>query len=142
MIDPATDRVLITGAAGAIGTALRDGLRADWRHLRLVDARPIADATANEECIVADIADRAAIESMMEGVAAVVHLAGVGGDYTLEDLWRVNARGLFDVFEAARLAGVQRIVFASSNHAFGCYPISEQVSPALPPRPDSLYGTF
>jgi hypothetical protein len=39
---------------------------------------------------VADIADRAAIESMMEGVAAVVHLAGVGGDYTLEDLWRVS----------------------------------------------------
>ena len=54
---------------------------------------------------------------MMDGVAAVVHLAGVGGDYTLEDLWRVNARGVFDVFEAARLAGVQRIVFASSNHA-------------------------
>jgi uronate dehydrogenase len=142
MINPATDRVLITGAAGAIGTALRDGLRAEWRHLRLIDAKPIAKPTPNEECIVADIADRAAIERMMQGVAAVVHLAGVGGDYTLEDLWRVNARGLFDVFEAARLAGVQRIVFASSNHAFGCYPIEERVSPALLPRPDSLYGTF
>ena len=46
MINPATDRVLITGAAGAIGTALRDGLRAEWRHLRLVDARPIANPTA------------------------------------------------------------------------------------------------
>lgn len=142
MINPVTDRVLITGAAGAIGTALRDGLRAEWRHLRLTDAKPIANPTPNEECIVADIADRAAIERMMQGVAAVVHLAGVGGDYTLEDLWRVNARGLFDVFEAARLGGVQRIVFASSNHAFGCYPIEERVSPALLPRPDSLYGTF
>jgi len=142
MIDPLTDRVLITGAAGAIGTALRNGLRADWRRLRLTDAKPIANATPNEECIVTDIGDRAAIERMMDGVAAVVHLAGVGGDYTLDDLFRVNARGLFDVFEAARLAGVQRIVFASSNHAFGCYPISEPVSPALPPRPDSLYGTF
>jgi uronate dehydrogenase len=142
MINPANDRVLITGAAGAIGTALRNGLRADWRHLRLTDAKPIANPTPNEECIVADISDRAAIERMMDGVAAVVHLAGVGGDYTLEDLWRVNARGVFDVFEAARLAGVQRIVFASSNHAHGCYPIEEPVSPALPPRPDSLYGTF
>jgi uronate dehydrogenase len=37
---------------------------------------------------------------------------------------------------------VARIVFASSNHAFGCYPITESVSPALPPRPDSLYGVF
>jgi uronate dehydrogenase len=142
MINPATDRVLITGAAGAIGTALRNGLRADWRHLRLTDAKPIANPTPNEECITADIADRAAIERMMQGVAAVVHLAGVGGDYTLEDLFSVNARGMFDVFEAARLAGVQRIVFASSNHAFGCYPIEERVSPVLPPRPDSLYGTF
>jgi uronate dehydrogenase len=142
MVDPATGRVLITGAAGAIGTALRNGLRGTYRHLRLADNRPIANSTANEECIVADISDRAAIERMVDGVAAVVHLAGVRGDYTLEDLWRVNARGMFDVFEAARLAGVQRIVFASSNHAFGCYPIDERVSPALPPRPDSLYGTF
>ena len=77
---------------------------------------------------------------MMQDVSAVVHLAGVLGDYTLEDLFRVNVRGLFDVFESARLAGAQRIIFASSNHAFGCYPITECVSPALPPRPDSLYG--
>src|ERR1700731_3739987 len=134
MIDPNTDRVLITGAAGAIGTALRNGLRGAWRHLRLTDAKPIANPTANEECIVADISDRAAIERLMDGVAAVVHLAGVGGDYSLEDLFRVNARGMFDVFEAARLAGVQRIVFASNNHAFGCYPITEPVSPRVAPR--------
>lgn len=142
MIDPETDRVLITGAAGAIGTALRAGLRDRWRHLRLTDLRPVQDLAANEEQVVADITDRPAVEQMMRGVRAVVHLAGVLGDYTLEDLFRVNARGLFDVFEAARLAGVERIVFASSNHAFGCYPITERVSPALPPRPDSLYGAF
>lgn len=142
MIDPVTDRVLITGAAGAIGSALRTGLRAEYYRLRLTDVKPIADPESNEECITADIGDRAAIERMMQDVAAIVHLAGVGGDYTLEDLWRVNARGMFDVFEAARLAGVRRIVFASSNHAFGCYPITERVSPLLPPRPDSLYGTF
>jgi uronate dehydrogenase len=142
MIDPQSDRVLITGAAGAIGTALRNGLRADWRHLRLTDVRPVKDPTNNEEALVADISDRAALERMMPGVRAVVHLAGMLGNYDLEDLFRVNARGLFDVFETARLAGVERIVFASSNHAFGCYPITEPVSPALPPRPDSLYGVF
>ncbi len=83
MIDPVTDRILITGAAGAIGTALRDGLRDGWRQLRLTDRRPIADPAPNEECIVADISDRAAIEHMMQGVAAVVYMTGVGGDYTL-----------------------------------------------------------
>jgi uronate dehydrogenase len=142
MIDPEADRVLITGAAGAIGTALRDGLRASWRHLRLADIHPVRDVTDNEEAMIVDITDRSAVELMMRDVRAVVHLAGVLGNYDLETLFQVNARGLFDVFEAARLCGVERIVFASSNHAFGCYPITESVSPALPPRPDSLYGVF
>jgi len=142
MINPETDRVLITGAAGAIGTALRAGLRSHWRHLRLTDVRPVQDLGNNEELVITDIADRPAVENMMRGVKAVVHLTGLGGSYTLDDLFRVNARGLFDVFEAARLAGVERIVFASSNHAFGFYPISEKVSPALPPRPDTTYGVF
>ncbi|HEX2891882.1 NAD(P)-dependent oxidoreductase [Vineibacter terrae] len=142
MINPQTDRVLITGAAGAIGSTLRRGLRDHWRHLRLTDIRPVPDPADNEELVVADITDRPAVESMMRDVRAVVHLAGIVGSYTLEDLFRVNARGLFDVLEAARLAGVERIIFASSNHAFGCYPITEKVSPALPPRPDSLYGVF
>ena len=141
-INPDGDTVLITGAAGAIGTALRDGLRSGWKHLRLTDSRPIPNPTPNEEPIVADVSDRAAIEAMMQGVKAVVHLTGVGGDYSLEDLFQVNARGVFDVFECARLAGVERIVYASSNHAFGCYPITETVTPDLPPRPDSMYGAF
>lgn len=142
MIDPATDTVLITGAAGAIGTALRNGLRAGWQHLRLTDARPVKELANNEQTVIADVGDRPAIERMMQGVKAVVHLTGVGGEYTLEDLFRVNVRGVFDVFESARLAGVERIIYASSNHAFGCYPIEVPVSPAMPPRPDSLYGAF
>ena len=65
MINPETDRVLITGAAGAIGTALRAGLRSHWRHLRLTDIRPVQDLGRNEELVVADIADRPAVEPMM-----------------------------------------------------------------------------
>lgn len=142
MIDPAADVVLITGASGAIGTALRTGLRAGWSRLRLVDNRPVSAPSANEEVVVLDIADRAGLDQAMVGVKAVVHLAGVGGDYSLEDLFRVNMRGVFDVFEAARLAGVERIVYASSNHAFGCYPIDVEVDPGMLPRPDSMYGAF
>jgi uronate dehydrogenase len=142
MIDPNADRVLITGAAGAIGTALRQGLRPRWRQLRVTDIRPMADAAKyEEEAIAADVTDRPAMERMMQGVAALVHLAGAGaGD--LEALYRTNVRGLFDVFETARLAGVKRIVFASSNHAHGCYPMEVPVTPAHPPRPDTLYGAF
>ena len=97
MIDPQSDRILITGAAGAIGTAVRTGLRAAWQHLRLVDIKPFQAQSPNEEVIVADVADRSAMETAMRGVKAVVHLAGVLGDYTLEDLFRVNVRGLFAV---------------------------------------------
>ena len=142
MIDPANDIVLITGAAGAIGTALRDGMRTRYKHLRLTDIKPVANPAANEEVIVSDISDRAALEKMMVGVKAVVHLAGMIGNFDLEALFKVNARGLFDVFETARLEGIKRIVFASSNHAFGCYPITAPVTPDMPPRPDSLYGVF
>ena len=141
-VDPETDRVLISGAAGAIGSALRAGLRQHWRHLRLTDLKPVRDLASNEEMVVADVSDRPALEAMMRGVKALVHLTGLGGGGTLEDLFRVNARGLFDMFEAARTGGVERIVFASSNHAFGFYPITEKVSPALPPRPDTTYGVF
>ena len=84
MINPETDRVLITGAAGAIGTALRSGLRANWRRLRLTDIKPMQDLASNEEAIVTDIADRSAVEGMMRDVRAVIHLAGMIGSYTLE----------------------------------------------------------
>jgi uronate dehydrogenase len=142
MIDPLRDRVLITGAAGRIGTALREGLRAEWRKLRVTDLRPVPNPSANEEVVTARITDRAALGRMMEGVAAVVHLAGTLGNYDLETLFETNARGLFDVFETARLAGVKRIVFASSNHAFGSYAIDVAVTPDHPPRPDNMYGVF
>jgi uronate dehydrogenase len=140
MIEPRTDRVLITGAAGATAIAFPRRAARKLAQLALDRYPPVPNMTDNEDAIVADITDRSAIDAMMQDARAVVHLAIV--HYDLEALFRVNARGLFDVFEAARLAAVERIVFASSNHAFGCYPITETVSPALPPRPDSLYGVF
>lgn len=142
MINPDTDTVLITGAAGAIGTALRNGLRASWKNLRLTDIRPIQDQTNNETFIQADIADRAELDRMTQGVKAVVYMTGAPSGSSMEELFRVNCRGVFDVFESARLNGVERILYASSNHAFGCYPIDVPVSPEMPTRPDSMYGAF
>lgn len=142
MIDPRTDRVLITGAAGLVGSALREHLGPTYDHLLLTDVRDIPDLACHEEAILADITDRPAIEQMAAGCKALVHLAGLGGSGDLEALFRANVRGLFDALEAARLGGIKRIVFASSNHVFGCYPIEVPVSPDMPPRPDSLYGAF
>ena len=142
MIDPGSDRVWITGAAGAIGAALREHLRPRYRQLLLSDIRPIPDPAPNEETVIADVTDRPAMDRLARRAKALVHLAGLGGPGDLEDLFRINVRGLFDALESARLAGIRRIVFASSNHAFGCYPVEVPVSPDMPPRPDSLYGAF
>jgi uronate dehydrogenase len=140
-LDPATDPVLITGAAGEIGAALRRGLRGRYR-LRLADIRPIPGLAPGEEAVQLEVADRDGLDRAMQGAAALVHLTGVPAEHDLETLFDVNARGVFDTFEAARLAGIRRIVFASSNHAFGNYSIGVAVDAAMPPRPDSLYGVF
>jgi uronate dehydrogenase len=140
-LDPATDRVVITGAAGAIGTTLRRGLAQRFPNLLLTDRHRPADAPDNENWVVADIADRAAMAGVMAGATGLVHLAGAASS-DLETLWRTNALGLFEVFEAARHAGVKRIVYASSNHAHGMYPIDIPVAPSMPARPDGHYGAL
>ncbi len=139
-IDPAVDRVLVTGATGMVGKMLREGLRPRWRRVRLLVRKPVADLAPNEELAMGQIDDRAAVARAMEGVDAVVHLAAAAYRIDLETLFRSNMRGTFDVFEAARLGGVKRIVFASSNHAFGAWPLTERVTPQHLARPDTLYG--
>lgn len=139
-IDPAVDRVVITGAAGGIGTALRRALGPRFRNLLLTDRHIPADA-AGENWIAADIADLDTLQKIMAGATAVVHLAGAANT-DLETLFRVNARGMFDVFEEARAAGARRIVFASSNHAHGFQPITHPVSPDESARPDGHYGAL
>ena len=135
------DRIVITGAAGAIGTTLRRGLAQRFPNLVLTDRHKPADAPDHENWQVADIADREAMAGVMAGARGLIHLAGAANS-DLETLWHTNALGLFEVFEAARHAGVTRIVYASSNHAHGMYPINVPVAPSMPARPDGHYGAL
>jgi uronate dehydrogenase len=132
-------RVLITGAAGAIGLCLRDGLRPIVDELVLSDVRAVTPV-ANERFVPADLADRDAVVAAVRGVDAVIHLGGVPVEVPFEQLVGPNLVGNFNVFEAARLAGVQRVVFASSNHATGFYSVQQTLTGREPTRPDSLYG--
>jgi uronate dehydrogenase len=129
-----TDRVVITGAAGAIGTTLRRGLAQRFPNLLLTDRHKPADAPDHENWQVADIADGAAMAHVMQGANGLIHLAGATSS-DLDTLWRTNALGLFEVFEAARHAGVERIVYASSNHAHGMYPSKSPSHPPCWPAP-------
>jgi uronate dehydrogenase len=129
--------VLVTGAAGRVGRYLRSGLPAFGWDLRLMDRAPIPDAP---DAIVADIRDTGALSEAMDGVDAVVHLAGVvKPNDPFADVLAVNIGGTYEVLEAARAASVERFVFASSNHANGFAPRGAPDAGGGD-RPDSYYG--
>jgi hypothetical protein len=132
--------ILITGAAGRIGTMLRSRLARPGRTLRLLD---IADLTAGpgEEAITASVTDMAAMTSACQGADAVIHLGSLSGEGSWEVIRDLNIEGTYVAFEAARRAGVPRVIFASSNHAVGFTPRS--AFPAADysfPAPDTYYG--
>jgi uronate dehydrogenase len=133
-------RVLITGAAGGIGRALRETLRGVYPVLRLSDRVPLAPAREGEEVDQTELADMAAAERMVAGCDGIVHLGGISGENSWERILEGNIIGLYNVFEAARRAGVRRIVMATSNHAVGFYPRSQVIDHRVVPRPDSRYG--
>lgn len=133
-------RVLITGAAGTVGSVLRAGLKGLYPHLRLTDIAPMEAAGANEEVINADMLDPAALRRVMQGVDCVVHLAGLADEAEWDTVCSLAIDGCFKVFDAARQAGVKRIVYASSNHAIGFHPRGKPLDTNVPLRPDGRYG--
>ena len=105
----------------------------------LVDRQPI-EAGTGEEVHVCDVADPDTIRAAMRGADACVHLAGIAGEAAFPDILRTNIQGAWAVYDAARREDVQRVVFASSNHATGMYPVGAHVTSESAPRPDTYYG--
>ena len=137
---PSGLRVLITGAAGNIGRALRAHLRGRYALLRLTDVAPQEAAGPGEEVDTVDIRDIAAVERSMEGIDCVIHLAGMPEEDAWEKILPLNIEGCYNVFEAARRQGVRRMVFASSNHAIGFHRRETFIDTQVATRPDSRYG--
>jgi uronate dehydrogenase len=138
--DAGAPRVLVTGAAGRIGTVLREAWRGRFPILRLVDVCELGAAAPGEELVQLDITDFAAVQGALEQIDVVVHLAGIPTEDLFSRLLEANVRGTFNVFEAARRRGVRRVVFASTNHVTGFYPRAQRIGPTEPVRPDSMYA--
>ena len=134
------NRILITGAAGEIGSTLRAGLAGAYPLLRLSDRRPLGEAAAHEELISAELTDFDAVCAITRGIDCIVHLGGVPREGPWQAIHDSNIVGTWNVFEAARANGVKRIIFASSNHVIGYYRANRKVGVEEPPRPDSRYG--
>lgn len=139
-LSPPVHTLLLTGAAGTLGRVLRPALGLQCRRLRLSDLRPLGNLAVHEEQQPCDLADRVAVETLLQGVEAVVHLGGVSVESPFEQIAPANLAGVFHLYEAARRAGTRRIVFASSNHVTGGYEQGQHLHPDDPPRPDGYYG--
>ncbi len=137
---PASLRVLITGAAGNIGRVLRSHFKGRYALLRLTDIAPQDPAGPGEEVLKVDIRDPMALEQSLQGIDCVIHLAGVPEEDVWSKVLPLNIEGCYNVFEAARSAGVRRVVFASSNHAIGFHRRETFIDTDVAPRPDGRYG--
>src|SRR5262245_12704700 len=103
--------LLVTGLSGLIGGALRRHLDPDRYELRSLSRRAVDGVSSHR----ADIADLDAIQPAFTGVDTVVHLAAAVGTPGFDAVLRTNIIGTYNVFEAARRAGVARVLFASSG---------------------------
>jgi uronate dehydrogenase len=134
--------VLVTGAAGSIGTALLERLPAFGWTLLPFDRRPVPGGAegAFAAAVVGDVTSAADLDAVMDNVSAIVHLAGQPAEAPWPVVREANIEATFQIFEAARRAGVPRVVYASSNHAAGFTPVAEDLPATTPARPDTLYG--
>jgi uronate dehydrogenase len=134
------ERVLLTGAAGGIGSGLRKLLKPLYKELRLSDLAKPADLRSDEPFIAADLSRIEEVEKAVDGMEGVIHLGGHSVEGSWDTILQANIIGCYNLFEAARRRGIKRIVFASSNHAVGFYPRHRRIGPDTTVRPDSRYG--
>lgn len=135
-----TQRILITGSAGVIGSIIARDLRKD--HLIRGFGRHTPSAAEAHEFIVGALEDEAALDRAMVGVDAVVHLAAnADPEADWGSVLRSNIIGTRNVFEAAHKAEIRRVVFGSSNHASGIDTREgRQATASRPPAAPNLYG--
>ena len=134
------ERILITGAAGRLGSELRTGLAPLAKKMRLAGRKPFDDLGPNEEQAVFDLTDMDATIEAARDCDAIVHFGGASLEAPWATILDANIRGSYHVYEAARRHGVRRVIYASSVHAIGYHEIEAHIGVDAPVRPDSLYG--
>jgi uronate dehydrogenase len=140
MISSQISRLLLTGAAGGLGKVLRTSLKPFATRLRLSDIAPLGDLQAGEEIMLCDLSDKAAVDDVVKGCDAIVHMGGISTEHPFEQILEANIKGVFHVYEAARRHGVKRVIFASSNHVIGFHKQGDVIDANCAKRPDSYYG--
>lgn len=134
------NRLLITGAAGSLGAQLRGGIGHLCETLRLVDRRPMGHSKQYEELFEGDLNDLDFARLVTKDCDAILHFAGTPKEQSFQEILKDTLPAAYNLYEAGRLNGVKRIVYASSIHAVGYHPVEELPDTNAMHRPDSFYG--
>jgi uronate dehydrogenase len=133
--------ILLTGAAGVVGSAVRPLLAERYRTLISTDVRRIEPSAENERIVQGDLRDARFADRVTAGVDGVVHLAGlVGPDFQYDEVMEVNVDAAHHLLRAAAERNIKQFVYASSHHAVGFLPRGAAIDARTPHRPDSFYG--
>lgn len=136
-------RVLVTGAAGRIGSYFAEHSHEKYK-LRLMvqpGEEKAGEIAAYGEVVAADLSDLAHLKEICQGMDTVLHLAGdPDPSATWESLLPNNIIGTYNIMVAARAAGCRRVIYASSIHAVSGYSADVQVKTDEPVNPGDLYG--
>jgi len=136
----AMNRILMTGAAGRLGRILRPDLARLGNNCRLTDVAEMDRAAKGEEVIQCKLSDLGAVQALVDGCDGIIHLGGIAVEDRFSRILDSNIVGCYNIYEAARKAGVRRIFYASSNHATGFHDRKTRLDADAVLRPDSLYG--
>ena len=139
-VKDASRRIVFTGAAGGIGTMIRPLLAPFYPGLVLSDRVRPKELLPSETFIAADLTKSDEVAAAVKGAHSVIHFGGFSAEGPWDTILQANIIGCYNLFEAARQAGVERVVFASSNHAVGFYPRKRRIGTDVTVRPDSRYG--
>lgn len=133
-------KLTLTGAGGTLGQVLRPRLLARGAELTSSGYHQPVPVSPQERVLGGDLRDDAVVDAALAGADAVIHLAGNAVEAPLVEVIQNNLLALQRVYEGARRHGVKRIVFASSNHTIGMYPVGQRLRLSDPVRPDGNYG--
>jgi len=134
-------KVALSGASGNMGRMLRIELQKLGVDLRSAGGRtPLVPLHDGEDVMHGDLRDPATVDRLLNGVDVLIHMAGTSVERPLPEIIENNLVALHQIYEGARRNKVRRIVFASSNHAFGMHSVHDQLDLDAPFRPDGFYG--
>jgi len=134
-------KVALSGASGNMGRILRVELQKRGVDLRSAGGRnPLTPLHDGEDVMHGDLRDPIVVDRLLRGVDVLIHLAGTSVERPLPEIIENNLVGLYQIYEGARRNKVRRIVFASSNHAFGMYSVKDKLALDAAFRPDGFYG--